>query len=88
MSVNCLPGKSPKAVARASRLPNPTLCATTVGRIQALGYDVCLDPGRKDGHANVQFEAEPSDEELETLRRVFGSPIRNDWRRKKGWNRT
>jgi hypothetical protein len=76
MSVNCIPGLTPKQISLRAARPNPKIRVARVRRIRDLQYEVRLD-NRPDGHANVMFPHEPTDEELTALIKTFSKPRRN-----------
>ncbi len=76
LSVNCVPGLDVEDTARQAARLNRQMCVSTVGAIRSLGYEVRPD-WTEDGHTNILFDAEPTDDELLALRGVFSDPVPN-----------
>jgi hypothetical protein len=56
------------------------MCVSTVGRIHTLSYEVRPD-WTEDGHSNIVFDSEPSEQDLERVKAVFHGPCPNPGRR-------
>jgi hypothetical protein len=81
LSVHSIPDLSPEDIARRAKKPNRMMCVSTVGAIEALN---CVREVRSDwkenGHANIVFHSEPSDEDLLAVKEVFSNPVLNPGR--------
>jgi hypothetical protein len=82
LSVNSIPGLKITEVAVKAQRPNPKMYVSTVGRIRALGYEVRPD-WKENGHSNIVFESEPSNQDLEGVKAVFRGPCPNPGRRER-----
>lgn len=76
LSVNCIPDLSVEEVARRAGRLNRQICVSTVGEISSLDCEVRPD-WRENGHSNIVFNGEPTDEDLLMVRSVFSDPIPN-----------
>jgi len=76
LSVNCVPGLDVEATAKQAARLNRQMCVSTVGAIESLGYELRPD-WTDDGHVNILFDTEPTDDDLLALRGVFSGPIPN-----------
>jgi hypothetical protein len=76
LSVNCIPDLSAEDVARRAGRLNSQICVSTVGAIRALDYEVRPD-WKENGHSNIVFDGEPTDEDLLRVRSAFSDPIPN-----------
>lgn len=83
LSVNSVPGLNIRELAAKAQRPNPKMCVSTVGRIRALDHEVRPD-WKENGHSNIVFGSEPSEEDLERVRAVFHGPCPNPGRRQRG----
>jgi hypothetical protein len=79
MSVYCIPDQSAEYIARKAKKRNRKMCVSTVGEIRAVGYEVRSD-WDEDGHSNIMFDEEPTDEDLLTVKDVFSDPVPNPGR--------
>jgi hypothetical protein len=75
-SVNTIPDFSVDEVARRAERPNKRICATTVESIRLQGYEVRSD-WEEDGHANIVYESEPTDDDFERVISAFCGPFPN-----------
>jgi len=75
ISVWMLPGRTTEEVAQAVRLPNQHIRVSTVGRLNAAGYDV--QDCTSDGHCRILLPDPPSEEDWARLEAAFDQPIAN-----------
>lgn len=68
-------GLSVKEICLAARLRNRRIRVSTVGRLQARGYEPVRSGSRP--HLTLRFDRVPTDEELWRLARVFDRDIPN-----------
>jgi hypothetical protein len=85
LTVWCLPGLDAHEVAHelgTDYLPHGKFMETTVGRVRAAGFELMLSPkeqGYPEGHCDLFCE--PSEEDWQRLRPLFGEPMTNPVRR-------
>src|SRR2546427_1656796 len=70
VSVNCLPGASVEEIARAMGKFNKMMRVSNMGKIREAGLRLIPD-GRPDGHSNIMFDHEPTEEEILSLIAAF-----------------
>jgi|SRR5215217_83941 len=61
-------------IAMQAPFRNKQIRVTTVGTLRVEGFDVTPSPWVHPLHADLRFEREPTDDDFETLRRIFDPP--------------
>lgn len=81
LSVNSIPDLNAADIARRTKKLNRMMCVSTVGQIEALDCVREVRPDwREDGHSNIVFHAEPSADDLLSVKSVFYGPVSNPGR--------